>query len=46
MVDPTEDNHLKLDHDVSQASFDWHGFMDVPEDTDFSLVYAARIGHR
>lgn len=44
MVDPTEDNHLKLDHDVSQASFDWHGFMDVPEDTDFSLVYAAASG--
>ena len=25
-VEPTVDNHLKLDHDVSAASFDWHGY--------------------
>ena len=31
-VEPTVDNHLKLDHDVSAASFDWHGYADQPDE--------------
>ena len=40
-VDPTVDNHLKLDHDVTAASFDWHGYSRQPEDPEHSLVWEA-----
>lgn len=43
-VDPTVDNHLKLDHDVSAASFDWHGYAGQPEDPEHSLVWEAARG--
>ena len=43
-VDPTVDNHLKLDHDVSAASFDWHGYADQLEDPQHSLVWEAARG--
>jgi N12 class adenine-specific DNA methylase len=43
-VDPTVDNHLKLDHDVTAASFDWHGYASQPEEPEHSLIWEAARG--